>query len=501
MRRITWACVLLACRSKEPAPPLAIEPEAAPLLDAWAAAIGGRDRVAALHDVHVTGTWRNSGDAHGTFESWTTDRGEYRYESTIAPGVRETTVFDGTRGWASDGSGLVIELDGPALEQIRTRALVRSLSILKPGQLTGTVAKVSDTAIRVTTLGDRFPVTIDFDPNTHQPARIAQVSDGTAEVVEVRDWREVDGVVFPFADHTKNTDHATVAIDHQHGSFAPLIDRDDDVHFDQPGPITVPFELGKGASIYVEASINGARPTTFILDSGAPTLIDPARVPAAGIQPIGGGTMDGMGGRSTVAFAPGTTIGFPGVTIGKYAPRTFSMDATYPKEPKTIAGLLGAELFQRVVVEIDYPAHKLRLHDARTYRHPEATNALPFALVERSPLVEASLEAPDGTRMRADLEIDTGCGCDVLIQAPFAAEQQLATRFPKRVSDNDAFMVRRGGVLHLGSLVIPEPTLVIALTSDKEILTANDYAGMLGGLRMAHYRVTIDYKRKQIWFD
>src|SRR5690349_6456068 len=82
-------------------PPIAkIGPDVAPVLDAWAHAMGGRDPLDALGALHGKGSYERGG-LRGTIELWVTPRGERREEITLGP-LHEVRVFDGTQGWLVD---------------------------------------------------------------------------------------------------------------------------------------------------------------------------------------------------------------------------------------------------------------------------------------------------------------------------------------------------------------------------------------------------------------
>ena len=95
MKLVASLVAIIACSggpAVRPPPLTAIAPQATTALDAWAQAIGGRDRLAAQTAWHARGTIKKGG-LTGRYEMWATARGEIRAETTLGV-IREVHVFD-----------------------------------------------------------------------------------------------------------------------------------------------------------------------------------------------------------------------------------------------------------------------------------------------------------------------------------------------------------------------------------------------------------------------
>ncbi len=490
---------LAACHADAPAASR-IDPGAVPLLDAWANAVGGRERLAALHAVHARGTMTQDGRA-AAFESWWTDRGERKADSDD-DGVIRRAVFDGRRGWAADPSGLVIELDGAALDVERTGAYLASDSALVQGRLPGAVELVDDHTLRLTAEGSTSSITVELDPVTHLPLRTRQVDDGTEEVVELSDWRDVDGVRFAFRARTTGQDVSVndiASIDHDTTTFAPLVDRSDDVRFTQPSPIELPLQVADSSELQVRLSVNGSSPVSLVLDSGAPLLLDPARLPGVALHTTGASRLVGENGSGDMAFATGVTLSTPGLVLGPYTPGTASIGANYPDLDRAVAGIAGSELFERVVVEIDYANHRVRLYDRGTYHHAGGGTPLHFVWAERSPVVEATLQLADGVTATGPFIVDTGCACDVVVTAPFASAHPVRDMLRARVSGAAFDAGTIDGVV-IGATRVSAPSIGVSRAATG-LFANRDLAGFIGGNLLRHFRVTFDYASHAIWLD
>ena len=81
------------------------------MLDRWAAALGGREKLEKLRTIHTQGSIETGG-VKGTFERWSTWRGEFRMVIDLSSAIHQVNIFDGKQGWAMDASGSVHELSG-----------------------------------------------------------------------------------------------------------------------------------------------------------------------------------------------------------------------------------------------------------------------------------------------------------------------------------------------------------------------------------------------------
>src|SRR5262245_35825883 len=126
----TIAALLLAA---SPAP--ASDPSA--LLDCWAKALGGRDRLAKVKSVEMEGKVTSPGE-NGTFHAWTRSDGAKYEEAKFGP-VASRYGFDGQRAWAYQGFEPVHDVTGVEMEGETTWSYVGSFSALVPGRMPGEV--------------------------------------------------------------------------------------------------------------------------------------------------------------------------------------------------------------------------------------------------------------------------------------------------------------------------------------------------------------------------
>src|SRR4051812_35863629 len=125
--------VLLAAPAATPAQ--AQDPKA--LLDCWAKALGGREKLAKVTMVETEGTVATPGEK-GTFHDWVRSDGATVQEETFGP-VASRSGLDGQKRWVVNGSSPVQDSTGVELAMAVSGAYLDSFSALLPGRMPGEV--------------------------------------------------------------------------------------------------------------------------------------------------------------------------------------------------------------------------------------------------------------------------------------------------------------------------------------------------------------------------
>jgi hypothetical protein len=172
------------------------------ILDRWATALGGRERLTALRSIHLVAQLV-IGDQKGRFETWYTVRGERR-DLLEMPQLRQEVIFDGTHGWVRDANGKVFALSGADLANQVTSAYQATYAWLVPGRLPGDVALTGESAVPpgyvfVVRPRNGTPYTVFLDRQTFLPSQVEQRRPGGASIQTMSSWRAVGGILFPWA--------------------------------------------------------------------------------------------------------------------------------------------------------------------------------------------------------------------------------------------------------------------------------------------------------------
>jgi len=264
--------------------------------------------------------------------------------------------------------------------------------------------------------------------------------------------------------------------------------------------IDVPFLLLNN-HIYVQGRVNGKGPYTFIVDTGGHTLLSHRVVTEAGLVPIGETPMSGAGEKTaSSSFAPVSSIDIGELHMeGQIA----FITEIYAPEVEGIAvdGMIGFEVFRRLVVRIDY-AHKMLTFLEPSRFSPEAAGiAVPFEFYDHLPFVQGFIDD-----FPADFDIDTGSRSELDVTAPTVMGYHLRDKYPNGVSNvtgwgvggpSHAFVVRLQSI-QLGSVRVASP--VVDLSEDRAgSMSDSNYQGNIGSGLLSRFVVTFDYGHQKMY--
>jgi hypothetical protein len=167
--------------------------------------------------------------------------------------------------------------------------------------------------------------------------------------------------------------------------------------------------------VLVSVTVAGSPPLDFVLDSGATSssLTDPLLAWAIGLEVKESGLARGVGsGATRVSVADDTCIRFDGVEVLRTRLVIHDIGIRLAAiAGREIHGFLGADLFERFVVEIDPVGHRLLLHDPLTFVYRGPGFELPLEVVDRRPVVQGTVVVKEGGKeVPVRLVADTGSG-------------------------------------------------------------------------------------------
>lgn len=165
--------------------------------------------------------------------------------------------------------------------------------------------------------------------------------------------------------------------------------------------------------ILVQVRIADSPPLDFLLDSGATqsSITDPFLAWALGLEIKESGLARGVGsGATRVLVAEDISIRIDGVEVLR-APLVVHDIGTRlaAMAGREIHGFLGADLFERYVVEIDPVGRRLLLHDPETFTYLGPGYDVPLEVVDRRPVVHGTVIVKEGGKeVPVRLVADTG---------------------------------------------------------------------------------------------
>jgi len=251
--------------------------------------------------------------------------------------------------------------------------------------------------------------------------------------------------------------------------------------------------------IYVDAKLNG-RTFALLVDTGASNVMTPTTARALRLRSVGDGQVKGAGELTARAsFTRVRSLVLGDVRLRDQLFAVVPLEKLGDVEGVPFHGILGYELFKRLVVRIDYPARRMTLSDEQ--EAPGAAGvAVPFVFNHTVPEVAGAIDG-----IAASFDIDTGSRASVGLNSPFVQRHALRARFKPSVEAVTGWgiggatrgTVARVGALRLGPVEIAN--VIVDMSRQRSgVLSHAAPAGSIGSGLLKRFVVTFDYPRQRI---
>jgi len=253
--------------------------------------------------------------------------------------------------------------------------------------------------------------------------------------------------------------------------------------------------------MWVEATVNGLGPYAFVVDTGAEvSILDEPVAEALGLRTGGRFQVGGAGeGLMNATEAFDVRVGFGGFVSRGVDLQVMNLRLLQSgvDEEDRFEGVIGLDVLRGYVLDMDYPARRLRLHLERPALEPRAE----WAKVWNGSYlrVDASIQVKGLDPLAGRFAIDTGAAFGVIVSRPFAARTGLeiqARRYPKRdvgrgVGGDLRHRATRMERLTLGGFAVEQVRL--AVPGDQSgVLAEQNFDGLIGGEVWERFRLLID---------
>jgi hypothetical protein len=489
-QRGTAASVLLAttliCSAGVRAPALARAPVCATA------------RTPAAITIHGTMTEENS---TGTFERTIDLRSGFSRTVRNNGVQRSLSGFNGTEWTYTNGIPSVIDV--PVLMPNGVaRAFVSRLGWNDPAVRPSRVARAGATLERTYDLPHMSRVTVVSGSDSLRPSRVMVDADWGIERTTFSDWRCVHDMNYPFTqtqtEGTGETHTIRVSrVDTTHGTPGAF-----DVpqaqphgHVTQSPPVEFRYAGKRDRHIVVDATIGGAT-VPLILDTGAANYVGPQAAQRLGLSVSGGLTLTGVGSGSIAggfARIPAMTVGNAVLDdeVAIVGPLPWPESATAP------AGLTGFEFFAEFRTTIDYPNRTIAFSD---FADPPAVDGVrvPLRTINHFPVVEATVNGIPGW-----FGVDTGDGAGITLFKHFAdgagirPDPALQQTTGRGVGGTSHFTQSRLRAFSIGTVSIAQPRVLMS-DATAGAFASRSLAGNLGSALFSCFRLTLDYRRREL---
>ena len=285
--------------------------------------------------------------------------------------------------------------------------------------------------------------------------------------------------------------------------------------------LAIPFELDNNL-IYVRVSVNGSRPLSFILDTGARSIISATQARSIGLKLKLIGKAGGVGANQPDAYRITDSVSFslPGVSFSARNVVAMSLDPAescinefvVDEQGRSIVskrtagrkldGILGKELFDRFVVEIDYAHRLLNVFEPSTYQYAGSGDVVPLEIGGEHIFARAQIISKGRSPLTGRFLIDTGDAQAVNLMKPFTDKHHLLPSTEGMTSipacglgghAKEKSWIGTLDALQIGELKITRPT-----TEFRRSEPNTDADGFIGAAVFRRFKVIFDYSRHRM---
>lgn len=180
-------------------------------------------------------------------------------------------------------------------------------------------------------------------------------------------------------------------------------------------PIELAYREARGGIIVLTGRVNGRADVDFILDTGAPVsvFLDGPRTAALGFDTSGARPLGDPSNPATPVgiIQPGMDIRFGALAFSELT-AVVVPERTLPCRERFeeigFAGVMGADLFKRFVVEIDSATKRVRLHDPKSWQPGHGSSVVPISFRDGHPHVDVKVRLPSGVEVAESMNLDLG---------------------------------------------------------------------------------------------
>jgi hypothetical protein len=365
-------------------------------------------------------------------------RDGYRRVDYDLGAIQGSETLTPSDAWTTSGSGQIEEL-GESLTRDAKRALGHELGLLlrsdatAPRSLLGVEERDGQSwqVVRAAfTDGGYYDYFLDPISGALTWARRTRNAD--VVWIHYRDWRAVGGVLLPFAEDElfPNPDENTsivwlqTSIDTDLGAqrFArPEGQRVARVAGGAGSTGWMNFNFYRDRRIFLPATVNGV-PTTAILDSGAEySALDAAFARRAGVVAAGVFKAEGSGGDAQISVARDVNFRVSKLELRGLTVAVLDLSGLAKQIGMPLPVILGKELFNEMIVEIDYPRRRIAFHDPARWSYGGTGYRVPLTKDRGLRRVSVSVEG----RTPIQVGFDLGQGGALALYRSYVEQEKL----------------------------------------------------------------------------
>jgi len=474
----------------------------------------GGDAFVRVQGLHTAGAVDAAG-LTGTFEDWESDD-EGRNQLDIG-GVRIVEVTTPHGSWTTNASGQVV--DEPDAYKYAARDPMAADTLLGLGKAKGraTLTALGQESadgrawdVMRVRFGDADTYDAFIDPASGALGAVRITEKGQTRFEHYSDWRMVGAVRVAFVTRVETGELGVQTLHVERAEVNPPLDP---TLFTRPqGASRTTFAGGAASTGWIDFAASGqdrvylpvtvqGQAMTAILDTGASaSALDAGLLTLLHLSASGSFPAPGENGVGAAAVATGVDIGVGGLTLHGLNVAAMDIASIATRSGEPWRAILGDEVLNETVVDLDFPHRRIAFHDPAAYQPPPGALEVALARDGDDRLVPVSL---DGGRP-ALFVMDTGFIGNLRISPALAQRLRLpASQSGQRVTISaiggeasgtiaDVKRVSLGGVSFAAVPALFSETWPSASYTDR-------VDGLLGLGLLSRFRVIVDWPHDRLF--
>jgi hypothetical protein len=457
-----------------------------------------------------------TGSLKGHYEDWQLRDGSERRNEHYGI-LRTAQATTPSSGWTTNLSGQTEDLSAEDAESGRRSVWLSFGNVIRQHgahyTLLGTEEREGRSwyVLRIAFDGpDTYDLFIAFGTGELLGARI--IEDSQTCFVRFSDWRMVDAVRMPFSAQTTR-DNTADLIQRDRAQRISLNVRTSDALFARPEDRKIwSFSHGKdstgwidvdffqGERLFLPGSVSGGR-VEVMLDSGAGiTAVDSHFARAIHLWQRGSLVFTGLGGAQAGQLSYPFRVGIGDLSLHLEAAGILDLLPTAHLVGHQLQVLLGNEAFNQLVVDIDFPHHRIAFRDPSSFSAPPQATRIALGRHRDRRTVLLSIEG----QSPASFDFDLGNDSALTFFASYRDSQHLldGRRQSQQLAGGIGGMSREpiatirtvsiaGTELHDVPSLFPEPVT--------DTVRSDQTAGFVGLPVFSRFHLIVDYPHDALW--
>jgi Aspartyl protease len=271
-------------------------------------------------------------------------------------------------------------------------------------------------------------------------------------------------------------------------------------------PVVIPFELSDRGHIFLRVRVNNSEPLCFILDSGSgDTVLSNSLIRKLNLKVEAEGQASGAGGEQAAVLTSGVSLDISGIRLSNQDIPALDFQRLEKSIGRAIDGMLGYDFIRRFVVEVDYEALVLKIHNSVAYRYQGKGQVMPITTEADHPHIRLTVTLPGRDPLVGKFIVDGGAGGATLEFSNSFVEshklletiQILETKSLAAIGGTHTISYGRGERIQIGRLRLPNPIIGFSRATRGSLVNPK-IAGLIGTKFLRRFTVIYDDKRRRI---